>query len=382
VKYRGHAGATFLAALFGVLIGAGIVWMLASRHGGGGGVIFGSSGPGPLAQVTESSEGAIVSAVKNVGPAVVNISTFYAPPETSQTERMLRQAFGLPQQPFPREGEGSGVIIDAKDGYILTNAHVVRGAAKVRVRLSDKREFDARVVGSDAYSDVAVVQIKGDKLPVAQLGSVAKVPIGSWVIAIGNPFGFQNSVTVGVVSAKGRDLPSPSGIELQDLIQTDASINPGNSGGALVDLNGEVIGIPTAMIPQAQGMGFAVSVDSARDVLEKLIKTGKMPWLGVLHHFLAPDEARTLRVPGGKGTVVMRVVQGGPADRAGIRAKDVIVKMGDHPIDSDRALGAAIRAYNAGDTVNALIWRESEGREVTVKVTLGAVPQQEGGEPG
>jgi serine protease Do len=356
------------------------VWVLVSRHSGGG-VIVGSSGPGPLAQVTESSGGAIVSAINNVGPAVVNISTFYAPPNTSPTERMLRQAFGLPQ-PFPREGEGSGVIIDAKNGYILTNAHVVRGAAKVRVRLSDKREFDAHVVGSDPYSDVAVVQIKGDRLPVARLGSAAKVPIGAWVIAIGNPFGFQNSVTVGVVSAKGRDLPSPSGIELQDLIQTDASINPGNSGGALVDLSGEVIGIPTAMIPQAQGMGFAVSIDSARDVFGKLIKTGKMPWLGVLHHFLAPDEAKKLKAPGDKGTLVVRVVRGGPADRAGIRAGDVIVKLGGRPIDSERALGTAIRAYNAGDAVEALIWRGSENREVTVKVKLGAVPQQEGGGPG
>ena len=381
MKHRGHAGAAFLAALLGLLIGAGIVWMLVSRHSGGGGVIFGSSGPGPLAQVTESSEGAIVSAVKNVGPAVVNISTFYAPPNTSPTERMLRQTFGLPQ-PFPKEGEGSGVIIDAKSGYVLTNAHVVRGAAKVRVKLSDKREFDARVVGSDAYSDVAVVQIKGDRLPVARLGSVAKVPIGSWVIAIGNPFGLQNSVTVGVISAKGRQIPSPNGIELQDLIQTDASINPGNSGGALVDLSGEVIGIPTAMIPQAQGLGFAVSVDSAREVFEKLIRTGKMPWLGVLHHFLAPDEAKKLNVPGDKGTLVVRVVQGGPADRAGIKAGDVIVKVGERTIDSDRALGTAIRAYNAGDTVGMLIWRERESHQVTVKVQLGAVPQQEGGAPG
>ena len=377
MRNRGSAAGAFLAALIGVLIGAGLVWMLVSRHAGGSGVTFGAGGPGPLAQVTSSSEGAIVAAVKNVGPAVVNISTSYAPPNMSATERLMRQAFGRPQ-PFPKEGEGSGVIIDAKNGYILTNAHVVRGATKMRVRLADRREFDAHAVGSDAYSDVAVVQIEGDKLPAARLGNAAKVPIGSWVIAIGNPFGFQNSVTVGVISAKGRALPAPSGIELQDLIQTDASINPGNSGGALVDLSGEVIGIPTAMIPQAQGMGFAVSIDAAKDVLEKLIKTGKMPWLGVLHSYLEGEDASKLQVPGGKGALVRMVVQGGPADRAGIREGDVILKVGGRAIDGERALGAAIRAHNAGDRVDIVIWRDR--REMTVKVTLGAVPEG-GGTP-
>jgi len=250
----------------------------------------------------------------------------------------------------------------------------VKGAARVRVMLQDKRTFDAHVVGSDPLSEVAVVQIKGGSLPAAVLGSAAKVPIGSWVIAIGNPFGFQNSVTVGVLSAKARQIADPSGVELQDLLQTDASINPGNSGGALVDLSGEVIGIPTAMIPQAQGMGFAVSIDTAKDVAQKLIKTGKMPWLGVMHHYLLPDEAKKLKVPGGQGTLVVRVVPGGPAAQAGMQAGDVILRAGGRAISSERSLGEIIRAHNAGDKLEVEVWRK--GREVKLQVTLGAVPQE------
>jgi serine protease Do len=313
--------------------------------------------------------------VKNVGPAVVNISTFYAPPNESPGQRIIRQFMGAPP-PFPKEGEGSGVIIDDKNGYILTNAHVVKGASKVRVGLSDKRTFDAHVAGVDPFSDIAVVQIKGSNLPVARLGSAETTPIGSWVIAIGNPFGLESSVTVGVISAKGRRVPAPSRVELQDLIQTDASINPGNSGGALVNLSGEVIGIPTAMIPQAQGLGFAIAIDSARAVFEKLIKTGKMPWLGVVHHFLSPDEAKKMKLPG-KGTLVVKIAEGGPAEKAGIRAGDVITRFDNHPIDNEKALGDAVRRRDAGDKVNVVLRRD--GKEIKLSVKLGAVPQEVAG---
>jgi S1-C subfamily serine protease len=357
-----------------VLIGAGLVWELVAGKAGPRSETVPIATGGGLRPVTATSENAIVSAVQRVGPAVVNISTLYAPPRESQTERFLRQFMGIPSQPFPRAGEGSGIIIDGGNGYVLTNAHVVKGAARVRVMLQDKRTFDAHVVGSDPLSEVAVVQIKGGSLPAAVLGSAAKVPIGSWVIAIGNPFGFQNSVTVGVLSAKARQIADPSGVELQDLLQTDASINPGNSGGALVDLSGEVIGIPTAMIPQAQGMGFAVSIDTAKDVAQKLIKTGKMPWLGVMHHYLLPDEAKKLKVPGGEGTLVVRVVPGGPAAQAGMQAGDVILRAGGRAISSERSLGEIIRAHNAGDKLEVEVWRK--GREVKLQVTLGAVPQE------
>jgi len=374
MRQTGRAAAVLLAGLVGVLIGAGLVWELVAGKAGPRSETVPIAAGGGLRPVTATSENAIVSAVQRVGPAVVNISTLYAPPRESQTERFLRQFMGIPSQPFPRAGEGSGIIIDGGNGYVLTNAHVVKGAARVRVMLQDKRTFDAHVVGSDPLSEVAVVQIKGGSLPAAVLGSAAKVPIGSWVIAIGNPFGFQNSVTVGVLSAKARQIADPSGVELQDLLQTDASINPGNSGGALVDLSGEVIGIPTAMIPQAQGMGFAVSIDTAKDVAQKLIKTGKMPWLGVMHHYLLPDEAKKLKVPGGQGTLVVRVVPGGPAAQAGMQAGDVILRAGGRAISSERSLGEIIRAHNAGDKLEVEVWRK--GREVKLQVTLGAVPQE------
>jgi serine protease Do len=372
VRRTGGAAATLLVGLIGVLVGAGLVWMLVSKQIAGAGGAPGTPGEVPARQVSTSSENAIVSAVRNVGPAVVKVSTEIRPTE-SEAQKMLRQFFRLPQ-PFPKEGEGSGVIIDGDKGYVLTNAHVVRGASKVSVTLSDKRQLDARVVGADPLSDIAVVQIKSSKLPVARLGSIRSTPIGSWVIAIGNPFGFDNSVTVGVISAVGRRIPEPDGAVLDDLIQTDASINPGNSGGALVNLSGEVIGIPTAIIPQAQGLGFAIAIDSARAVFEKLIKTGSMPWLGVAHHFLSAPEAQKLKVPGGKGAVVVQVVPNGPADQAGIRPGDVILRFDGKPADTEHALGNAIRQRNAGDKVDAMVLRD--GREMKITVKLGAVPQE------
>lgn len=374
MRSSGRAPSVFLAGLLGVLVGAGLVYSLVARQINQAGSISPPSSSAPLRPVVTSSENAIVAAVERVGPAVVSISTLYGP---SPLEQTLRQFMGIPSDPFPRKGEGSGIIIDGQRGYILTNAHVVKGAAKVRVKLLDERSFDAHVVGVDPLSDVAVVQIKGSKLPSAALGSAAKVPTGAWVIAIGNPFGYQNSVTVGVLSAKERQIRNPqSGVSLQDLLQTDASINPGNSGGALVDLSGAVIGIPTVIIPQAQGMGFAVSIDSAKQVAEKLIKTGKMPWLGVEHHYLLPAEAKQLNLPGGQGTRIVGVVPGGPADQAGIRPGDVILRFDGRRIDSDTALGAAVRARNAGDRVEAVIWRDH--REIRLQVTLGAMPQNLG----
>jgi len=371
MRRRGSALAVFLAAVVGVLIGAALVWGLLGRGSTRGGAIPVRPSLGLPPPVSKESQDAIVRAVAKVGPAVVNIRTVYAPPRESPRDRIMRE-MGIPSRPFPREGEGSGIIIDGQRGYVLTNAHVVKGASQVRVTLPDKRSFEARVVGGDPLSEVAVLQIKGSDLPTATLASAEKLPIGSWVIAIGNPFGFENSVTVGVLSAKDRRISDPSGVSLQDLLQTDASINPGNSGGALVDLAGDVVGIPTAMIPQAQGMGFAVSIDSAREVFEKLIQTGRMPWLGVAHRLLTPEEAKSLKVPPGKGALVLEAVRGGPAAEAGVRPMDVILRLSGRAVDSDAALQKAVRAKNAGDRVDLDIWRD--GREIKLSVILGAVP--------
>jgi serine protease Do len=242
------------------------------------------------------------------------------------------------------------------------------------VALADGRHFEAQVIGLDPFSEVAVLRVPGGNLPTATLGSAADLPIGAWVIAIGNPFGFQNSATVGVISAKDRQIKGPDGPVLQDLLQTDASIHPGNSGGALVDLNGNLVGMPTAIIPYAQGMGFAVSVDVAKQVAERLIATGKMPWLGLSHRDLRPGEAEQLRVPGGKGTLVAGVVRGGPADQAGLRPGDVVTRVGDRPVENGKGLGAAVRSYNAGERVPIAIWRQ--GQQRTLSVTLGEVPPQ------
>jgi serine protease Do len=214
------------------------------------------------------------------------------------------------------------------------------------------------------------MQIRGGNLPAAALGSAARVPIGAWVIAIGNPFGLGNSVTVGVLSAKEREIRDPaSGAMLQDLLQTDASINRGNSGGALVDLTGDVIGIPTAMIPQAQGLGFAVSIDSVKQVFEKIIETGKAPaWLGISYSFLTPGQARRLDVSGGRGALVQNVEADGPAGRGGIRRGDVILAIDGKAVDSEQALSKMIRAHNTGDRVTLTIWRL--GQRVELRITL------------
>jgi serine protease Do len=377
MKTRGSALAVALAALLGVLVGAVLLFAL-GRTLPAQTPAAPSAAPGqaPAAAVTAGSQDAITAAVNMVGPAVVNINTFFRPPAQDPMERMLRRSLGIPTEVFPRAGQGSGIVIDGERGYILTNAHVVKGAQKVTVSLADGRQFDARVVGIDPLTEVAVVKVPGNDLPEATLGSAADLPIGSWVIAIGNPFGFENSVTVGVLSARDRQISGENAILLQDLLQTDASINPGNSGGALVDLAGRVVGMPTAVIPYAQGMGFAVSIDIAKEIAERLIETGAAPWLGIDHRALLPQEAKQLGLPAGKGTMIFGVAPRGPADAAGLRPGDLVVSIAEEPTDTSSALGKAIRSHNAGEQVAVTIIRE--GKEMTVGVTLGAVPSDLG----
>ena len=377
MKTRGSVLAVALATLLGVLVVAVLLFARArTLPAQTPAAPAAAPRQAPAAAVTAGSQDAITAAVNLVGPAVVNINTFFLPPAQDPLERMLRRSLGIPTEPFPRAGQGSGIVIDGERGYILTNAHVVKGAQKVTVSLADGRQFDAHVVGIDPLTEVAVVKVPGNDLPEASLGSSADLPIGSWVIAIGNPFGFENSVTVGVLSARGRQISGENTILLQDLLQTDASINPGNSGGALVDLEGRVIGMPTAVIPYAQGMGFAVSIDIAKEVAERLIETGAMPWLGIDHRALLPQEAKQLGLPEGKGTMIFGVAPRGPADAAGLRPGDLITSIAEKPTDTSSALGKAIRSHNAGEQVDVTIIRD--GKERTVGVTLGAVPSDLG----
>ena len=369
----GKASPVALAAFLGVVIGAALVWMVARPAPA---PVAGPRG-GPSVQtqtapaVSAASQDAITAAIGKVGPAVVNISVLFQPTR----QELIERAFGM--QPSPRGGQGSGVIIDGEQGYILTNAHVVKGAQKVMVTMASGRQLEAHVVGVDPLTEVAVVKVPGGGLPEAVLGSAAKLPIGSWVIAIGNPYGLENSVTVGVLSAKERQIPGPGGSSLDGLLQTDASINPGNSGGALVDLEGNLIGIPTAVIPYAQGIGFAVSVDVAKQMADRLIQTGKAPWLGIQHGEVLPEQAKRLGLPSGKGTVVFGVSPNGPAAQAGIRPGDLIVAVGGQPVADSRELGNAIRSHNAGEQVEIKLVRQ--GREMAVSVTIGAVPPNLGG---
>ena len=371
-RSRGHAGTSLLIGLVGVIVGAAIVWFALQGRAPGGAAPLPPAASRPAPPVSRESQDAITAAVAKVGPAVVNIHTRYRE-RLDPMERMLRGMLGVPTQPFPRRGQGSGVIVDGERGYIVTNAHVVEPGAEVGVILQDGQIFAAELAGRDPLSDIAVLKIDAEGLPSASLGGVGDLAIGSWVVAIGNPFGYRSSVTVGVVSAVERQIEGPDGAVREDLIQTDASINPGNSGGALVDLNGNVVGIPTAIIPYAQGIGFAVSADVARQVAERLIATGKMPWLGIQHRGLAPGEARELAVPEGEGTLVVAVVPKGPAARAGIRRGDIITSMAEQPIVDSKSLGKIIRNHDAGSRVKVVVWREK--RAVPVEVALGEVPQ-------
>lgn len=373
MKSRGRASSAFFPALAGLLIGAALVWIV--LHVGspaGTRATATTSGKTLPPAVSADSQDAITAAVKKVGPAVVNISVIFQPSQ----EDVMRQMLGMPTEPFPRAGQGSGVIIDGMNGYILTNAHVVKGAQKVMVTMSDGKRLEAQVRGVDPLTEVAVVQVAGGNLPQAELGRADALPIGAWVIAIGNPFGFENSVTVGVLSAKNRQIASPDAFALSDLLQTDASINPGNSGGALVDLNGSLIGMPTAVIPYAQGIGFAVSIDVAKQVADRLIATGKMPWLGVEHRALSPEEAKQLGLSDTKGSMVFGVYPNGPAAQGGLQPGDLIVAIAGEPVVDDSSLSRAIRAHDAGEQVDITIIRK--GREQTLRVTLGAVPVQLG----
>ncbi len=315
---------------------------------------------------------------KEVSPAVVNISS-------TQMIRLgrprLRSPFGQ-QDPFedfwnnffgnvPREQKrkslGSGFIV-SEDGYILTNNHVVEKADEITVNLLDKEEFKAEVVGTDPKTDIALIKIKSGKtLPFVHLGDSEKLEVGEWVFAIGNPFGLGHTITAGIVSAKGRIIGSGP---YDDFIQTDASINPGNSGGPLFGLNGEVVGINTAIIQGGQGIGFATPIHLAKSVLGQLKEKGKVTrgWLGVYIQRLTPEMAESLHVAGRKGALVADVTRDGPADKAGIRSGDVIVEYNGKIVADEHELPQIVAATRPGKKVDVKVVRE--GKETTIPVTI------------
>lgn len=335
-----------------------------------------SVGPllGALPDVSVESQSAVVKAVKIVGPAVVNINTLSRPRRTIFD--LFPEVFGEPE---PDKGQGSGWIIDGKNGYIVTNEHVVHNADQISVTLPDKRQYEGKLVGSDRLSDIAVVRINAQNLPSAKLATGGDPVIGSWAIAIGNPFAnlfeLQNTVTVGVVSATGRRLKAPDGRVMENLIQTDAAINPGNSGGPLCDINGSVIGMNTAIIPSGQGLGFAISADTIRKVVPDLIKYGRVirPWVGFAYTDFTPQIARDLGMRYMEG-VIIKVYQGYAADQAGLMTRDVIVEAAGKPIKTSEDLEAVIKNLKVGDKLPLAVIRGEKKHRLTL--TVGEMPAQ------
>jgi serine protease Do len=348
-----------------------------------------------LAQDSRSAlqtlQDAFVQVAQAVKPAVVNISTTQRPrqPEGRRPPQVppsfrgpFRDFFGedfferfFGEQPQrERRSLGSGVIVD-KRGYILTNNHVIEQADQIEVRLSDKRKFTAAVIGKDPKTDLAVIKIDapGD-LPVAKLGESNKIRIGEWAIAIGNPFGLDQTVTVGVISAVGR---SDVGITTyEDFIQTDASINPGNSGGPLVNLNGEVIGINTAIVATGQGIGFAIPITMAREIKDRLLTQGKVVrgWLGVGIQELTEELAPQFGVKPEEGVLVGNVMPGSPAERGGLKTGDIIQEFNGAKIANVRQLQREVAQTPVGSRARLKVLREKQPVEVTI--VLGEQPAE------
>jgi serine protease Do len=341
-----------------------------------------AAAPSPIS-TADALQAAFVAVAERVRPAVVHVGTV----QVARSRRSLvpgphaddpalkdffDQFFG-PRTPAPREefrqpGLGSGVIIDRR-GYVLTNFHVIRGADGVTVRLSSKQEYRGRIVGVDPKTDLAVIRFDPDaELTIAPLGNSDALRVGEWAIAIGNPFGLDQTVTVGVVSATGR---ADVGIaRFENFIQTDASINPGNSGGPLVNLQGEVIGINTAIVATGQGIGFAIPANLAKRVASQLMDRGKVTrgWLGVSMQPITAELAEALGVKGTRGAVVSRVHPGSPAAAAGLAQHDVIVAFEGVPVDDYHHLQRLAAEAEVGKSVTLDIVRARERRSVEVTI--------------
>jgi Do/DeqQ family serine protease len=332
--------------------------------------------------------------IKRVSPAVVNIATRGTVRERTPQNPLLddpffKRFFDIPDM-GPRERQfqsaGSGVIFDAKNGYIVTNAHVVDNATEITVTLQDGRDLSASVVGSDVPSDVAVLKVPTDALIQVALGDSTRLEVGDFVVAIGNPFGLQHTVTSGIVSGLGRSGINPDGYE--DFIQTDASINPGNSGGALVNLRGELVGINSAILSRSGGnigIGFAIPVNMARSIMDQLIKYGsvKRGLLGVSIYSLTPDTAKSLDIPNTQGVLVSQVSEGSAAEKAGIKPGDVITSINGQTIKSNSELRNAIGLSRVGDKLDVALIRDRKPMRVVAVITeppaVSSTPARNGG---
>ncbi len=356
--------------------------------------------PSVLKQLDE----AFVQVAEKVTPAVVNIRSskkeaapsgapgeldpFFKHPFRDFDDLFKRFKKGPKPEGFKQEGLGSGVIISS-DGHILTNSHVVKDADEIQVNLSDKRSFTAKVIGTDAESDIAVIKIDATGLPVAKLGDSSKLRVGELVMAIGNPFGLNRTVTSGIVSATGRT--NVGIIDYEDFIQTDAAINPGNSGGPLVNIGGEVIGINTAIATRSggyQGIGFAIPSNSANLIMEDLLKDGKVRrgLLGVNIQDMNESLAKSFGRADTKGALVAQVVEGSPAEKAGIKPEDIILKFNGQDVSGAAELKNLVGRVKPGATSKLNVWRNGKTMDFSIEIgertakALGSAAPQPAGE--
>jgi Do/DeqQ family serine protease len=342
----------------------------------------------PIPQVAGQTVPSLAPMLARVTPGVVNIAVRGRVREQNPLlqDPFFRRFFELPQNDRPRvretEATGSGIIVDAVRGYVLTNGHVVENATKIEVTTKDNRRFTAKLLGRDPETDIAVLQISPDNLTAVPLGDSDRLEVGDFVLAIGNPFGLGQTVTSGIVSALGR---SGLGIEgYEDFIQTDASINPGNSGGPLVNLNGECVGINTAILAPGGGnigIGFAVPINMARRVMDQLIRYGevKRGRIGVAIQDLTPDLAQAMSTSHTTGAVIARVEPSSPAERAGLRTGDLVVSANGVPVRSGTQLRNVIGLSGIGSAVDLRVDRKGSEYSIAVNVeAAGTAPIRRG----
>jgi Do/DeqQ family serine protease len=353
-----------------------------------GGIALATSAPSfvhagaPIPEIGGAPVQTMAPVVSRVTPGVVGISVRGRVREDNPLfqDPLFRRFFNLQQQPIERETQatGSGVIVDAAQGYVLTNSHVTENGNSIEVTTKDNRHFRAKLIGRDPETDIAVLQISASNLTAVPMGDSDRLQVGDFVLAVGNPFGLGQTVTSGIVSALGRS-PGIEGYE--DFIQTDASINPGNSGGPLVDLQGRIIGINTAIVAPSGGnvgIGFAVPINMARQVMEQLISGGeiKRGHIGVQIQDLTPDIAQGLGTAHTQGAVIARVEPGSPAERAGLRTNDLVVAVNGTPIRNSAELHNRVGLSRVGEAVDLTIVRGGSERTVAVRVDQFAAQRQ------
>ena len=388
----------------GVVGGAGVTVVSAQRSDGTAAPFVASAHAAPAAAPVAALAGMngapdFSAITQRYGPAVVNISVIgtagaegdnplaQGGVDPEQIQEFLRRfgipgMQGMPGMPGQRggqrggkapdvqtRGQGSGFIISA-DGIILTNAHVVKGAKEVTVKLTDRRELQAKVLGADPKTDIAVLKVEGKNLPVVTMGKVSDLRVGEWVLAIGSPFGFENTVTAGVVSAKGRSLPDDSAVPF---IQTDVAVNPGNSGGPLFNSRGEVVGINSQIYSRTggyQGVSFAIPIDLATKIKNQIVATGKVEHarLGVMVQEVNQTLADSFKLDTPEGALVANVERGGPAEKAGLQAGDVIRKVNGQTIVSSGDLPAVISLAMPGDKITLDVWRNGGSKQINAQL--------------